>query len=189
MPPVPQPKPPLPVPAATGNSSTLTAAVQRELARLGVYTGTIDGLSGSRTRAAISGYQAAGGLAVTGEPSPELLALLRQPPAKPAAPAPVAAPPPAAAEAAKPDQVAAAVQRAAELEREQAAARQNDRMRRIQSALDLIGYGPLTADGQASAATADAIRRFELDNGLPVTGEPGDKVLARLVAIGAIKAN
>jgi len=191
MPPVPQPKPvaatPQPAPVAAVNPQVaLTSATQRELARLGVYMGAIDGALGSRTRGAIASFQTAAGLKASGEPSPELLATLRQSSAQPVA----AAPPPApAVEAAKPDQVAAAVQRAAELEREQAAARQGDRLRRIQMALDLIGYGPLPTDGQPTPATPDAIRRFEPDNGLPVTGEPGDKVIVRLVTIGAIKAN
>ena len=46
----------------------------------------------------------------------------------------------------------------------------------------------LTVDGQPSQATGDAIRRFQLDNGLPVTGELNDKVIERLVSIGAMKA-
>jgi len=45
------------------------------------------------------------------------------------------------------------------------------------------------ADGVASEETASAIRRFELDNGLPITGKPGEKVAARLVSIGAMAAN
>jgi hypothetical protein len=36
-------------------------------------------------------------------------------------------------------------------------------------------------------ATTNALRRFQLDNGLPVTGELGDKVTQRLVAIGAMR--
>ena len=37
--------------------------------------------------------------------------------------------------------------------------------------------------------TAGAIRRFELDNGLPLTGKPGDRLTARLVSIGAMPVN
>jgi peptidoglycan hydrolase-like protein with peptidoglycan-binding domain len=61
--------------------------------------------------------------------------------------------------------------------------------RSIQNALNQAGYGPLPIDGIASEETASAIRRFELDNGLPLTGKPGDRVAARLVAIGAMAAN
>jgi peptidoglycan hydrolase-like protein with peptidoglycan-binding domain len=57
----------------------------------------------------------------------------------------------------------------------------------IQTALNRIGYGPLPVDGNAGSETLDAIRRFELDNGMPVTGQVGDALVARLYAIGAIK--
>ena len=180
------PPPPPAASAPVDASKVLITAVQRELARLGVYTGTIDGLSGSRTRAAISSWQTAAGLKATGEATADLLTALRQPVA--AAP-PAAAPvPPVVKEAASTDQVAAAVARAAELEREQAALAQGAQLRKVQVALNQIGYGPLGVDGQANQSTNDAIRRFQLDNGLPVTGELNDRVVARLVSIGAMKA-
>lgn len=178
---------PAPVPAPVDAQKTLVAAIQRELARLGIYTGAIDGAFGPRTKAAIAAWQTADGIPATGEPTPELLAALRKPVAS-AAPAP--APVPAAVkQAATTDQVAAAVARAAQLEREQAALAQGAELRKVQEALNQIGYGSLAVDGQASQATSDAIRRFQLDNGLPVTGDLNDKLVARLVAIGAMKAN
>jgi peptidoglycan hydrolase-like protein with peptidoglycan-binding domain len=173
-------------PAAVDQSKVLVTAMQREMARLGIYTGTIDGLSGPRTKAAISTWQTAAGIKVTGEPTPELLAAMRKPAA---ATASAAAPVPAAVnEAASTDQVAAAVARAEELEREQATIALGTKLRSVQVALNQIGYGPLTVDGQPSQQTGDAIRRFQLDNGLPVTGELNDKVVQRLVSIGAMKA-
>jgi peptidoglycan hydrolase-like protein with peptidoglycan-binding domain len=63
------------------------------------------------------------------------------------------------------------------------------RYRKVQNALNQAGYGPLKADGAASEETASAIRRFELDNGLPITGKPSERVTARLVSIGAMDAN
>jgi peptidoglycan hydrolase-like protein with peptidoglycan-binding domain len=63
------------------------------------------------------------------------------------------------------------------------------RYRKIQNALNQAGYGPLKADGIANEQTAGAIRRFELDNGLPITGKPSERVSARLVSIGAMDAN
>ncbi len=173
-------------PAPVDPTKVLVTAVQRELARLGIYTDAIDGLSGPRTRAAISTWQTAAGITVTGAATPELLAALR----KPVTAAPPAAPPVPAVvkEAASADQVAAAVARAQELEREQAAITLGKQLRKVQEALNMIGYGPLTVDGQASQATGDAIRRFQLDNGLPLTGKLDNKVIARLVDIGAMKA-
>ncbi|MFP4305031.1 MAG: peptidoglycan-binding protein, partial [Rhodosalinus sp.] len=52
-------------------------ALQRELTAAGFDAGAPDGVFGSRTRAAIEGYQRAQGLTVTGEPSRALLARLR----------------------------------------------------------------------------------------------------------------
>ncbi len=175
-----------PAAAPVDANKELLTAIQRELARLGLYTGTIDGLYGPRTKAAIATWQTAAGIAATGEPTPALLAALSKPVA---AAAPATAPVPAVVkQAASTDEVAAAVARAQELEREQAAAALGKKLRQVQEALNLIGYGPLTADGQLSQATSDAVRRFQLDNGLPVTGELSDKVVARLVSIGAMKA-
>ncbi len=173
-------------PAPVDPTKVMITSVQRELARLGIYAGAIDGLSGPRTKAAISAWQTAAGIKVTGEPTPELLAALQKPVA---AAQPAATPVPAVVkEAASSDQVAAAVARAQELEREQAAIAQGATLRKVQEALNSIGYGPMQADGQISQPTTDGIRRFQLDNGLPVTGELSDKVVARLVTIGAMKA-
>jgi peptidoglycan hydrolase-like protein with peptidoglycan-binding domain len=58
----------------------------------------------------------------------------------------------------------------------------------VQRALNLIGYGPMPEDGVAGETTTAAIRRFELDHGLPITGAAGDTVIDRLVAIGAMDA-
>jgi peptidoglycan hydrolase-like protein with peptidoglycan-binding domain len=187
--PAPQPPPVAAAPApqsaasqAAAAQAALTTSIQRELARLGLYTGAIDGMPGPQTRAAISDWQNAAGIKVTGEPTTQLLAALQKPTASITPAAPVG---PVASVAT--DQVAAAVARAAELEREQAALENADELRRVQVALSQIGYGPLTIDGMPDDATANALRRFQLDNGLPVTGELGDKVTQRLVAIGAMR--
>ena len=62
------------------------------------------------------------------------------------------------------------------------------RYERVQTALNRIGYGPVTVDGTPDDETATAIRRFELDNGLPISGNAGEEVVDRLVAIGALPA-
>ena len=183
--PPPQVEAPPAAPSAAASTAAMVTAVQRELARLGIYTGAIDGLLGPRTRAAISTWQTAAGIAATGEPSAELLVALRAPATAVVPLAPVTQP--AVVAAANSDQVAAAVARAAELEREQVAIRDTDRLRRVQVSLNQIGYGPLTVDGQPSQATADSIRRFQLDNGLPVSGALNDRLVERLVSIGAMK--
>jgi peptidoglycan hydrolase-like protein with peptidoglycan-binding domain len=267
--------------------------LQRLLAERGLYKGAIDGISGSRTRAAISAYQKSEGLPVTGQPSTAVLdhirtasvAVAASPPAKaPAAPAPAVAAAPAAPPPAKPvTRVAAAPAPPAEIPvaareiataptapepaaapppiafnppaeedliasmvdepfpatgpavpAEPAAAPSvamsdaappaeavapphpaaapvveivpvsarpvaaapspapsagaSARYAAVQRALNNIGYGPVVESGVVDDATADAIRRFELDNGLPLTGRPEDRVVNRLISIGAMEA-
>lgn len=60
------------------------------------------------------------------------------------------------------------------------------RIARLQAALSEMGYGPISVDGFAGEQTANAIRRFELDRGLAITGALGplveqevEKVLGR----------
>ncbi len=129
---------------------------------------SIDGIAGSRTKAAIASYESAAGRPATGTPTPELLDFIRN------------APPPA------PAGVSSAAPRAPAPAVKVSAPAPVDTYRSVQIALNRAGYGPITEDGQPGSETADAIRRFELDNGLPITGEIGDRVLARLVAVGAL---
>ena len=266
-------------PAPTVDRGVITD-LQRLLAERGLYKGAIDGISGSRTRAAISAYQKAEKLPVTGQPSLAVLdhirtasvAVAASPPAKaPAAPAPkavteiAAAPtPPAeipvvARDAVPPMAVAAPAAPAAEPPLAAASPVEDDpiasvvdaplpasapavaaepavapsvamsdaappaevaapprpaipvveavpvsatpvaaapspssgasaRYAAVQRALNNIGYGPVAENGVVDDATADAIRRFELDNGLPLTGRPEDRVVNRLISIGAMEA-
>lgn len=273
--------------------------LQRLLAERGLYKGAIDGISGSRTRAAISAYQKTEGLPVTGQPSMDVLdhirtasvAVAASAPARAAAPAIVAAAeaapaakpaarvaaaplPPAdiptvareaasapdagGAPAAEPvaalppmpdadapegddpiasvvdeptpaappvpevpatavaaplstgvDEAAAVMVPAVEPEPVQKTvapiaepeparpaiavapapvAAANARYAAVQRALNNIGYGPVAESGVIDDATAGAIRRFELDNGLPLTGRPEDRVVNRLISIGAMEA-
>jgi peptidoglycan hydrolase-like protein with peptidoglycan-binding domain len=185
---VPGPKEPAAKP--TEADPGLVTDTQHELARLGLYSGAIDGIVGARTRAAIAGYQSAIGLPASGVPSPGLLGLIRQN-ATPktaatsiratASPLPPAAVPGAAASGApaKPVPITAVI------DADAAAAAT---YRRVQLALNQIGYGAIPVDGKPGKETADAIRRFELDYGLQVTGQPNEAVLKRLVAIGALPA-
>ncbi len=135
---------------------SLIEQIQASLTALGHYRGTVDGIFGSRTRAAIEAYQRAAGIPVTGEPS-ESLALnlmLARPDAGQTGSIP------------RGDQTVLAVERA----------------------LNDIGYGPVRADGLVDAETGDAIRRFELDNGLSITGTANQAVVQKLVQIGALAA-
>jgi peptidoglycan hydrolase-like protein with peptidoglycan-binding domain len=167
----------------------LTTDIQRELARLGLYSGAIDGVTGPRTASAISAYERAAGRRATGQATEDLLQAMKAPLPPRDVPVTTAADQQAAAAAAEIDQREQA--RAASIAAEQqvrADARMHQNYRIVQGALNRIGYGPITVDGQPSPETADAIRRFELDNGLPIGGEATDTLIGHMIAIGAIKA-
>jgi peptidoglycan hydrolase-like protein with peptidoglycan-binding domain len=190
------------VPAASQPTAALITEIERGLARLGIYTGPIDGKPGKRVSAAIAKYEEAAGEAVTGQPTPELLYALQHPQTAPAIKQPTdaiaaqlnqAAQQRAASVAAAQDAAAraTAAQKAATdaAAGTAAAAKATSAFRTVQTALNRIGYGPVPVDGTANKATLDAIRGFELDNGLPLSGEPGEALIQRLIAIGAIKPN
>jgi lytic murein transglycosylase len=65
-------------PDAQGLTKADRQEIQRRLTALGFDTQGTDGVIGNNTRAAISAYQARRGLPVTGEPSMDLLLLLRR---------------------------------------------------------------------------------------------------------------
>lgn len=56
----------------------------------------------------------------------------------------------------------------------------------IQKALAEAAYGPVAVDGISGRQTEDAIRRFQLDQGLPVTGQIDDDLITRLISVGAM---
>ena len=64
-------------PDKTGMTMADRQALQQALTQAGYDTGGTDGVMGAKTKAAISAYQQASGLPVTGEPSMDLLRRLR----------------------------------------------------------------------------------------------------------------
>jgi peptidoglycan hydrolase-like protein with peptidoglycan-binding domain len=63
----------------------------------------------------------------------------------------------------------------------------DDTVAAVQGALARAAYGPLRADGIFGPQTGDAIRRFQRDHGLPVTGEITDALIVELRASGALE--
>ena len=57
----------------------------------------------------------------------------------------------------------------------------------VQTALNQIGYGPLLANGQLSSQTTEAVRAFQLEYGLAITGEIDEALVARMADIGALE--
>ncbi len=135
---------------AGGEATTFTIRdVQQLLNRRGYDAGPADGVMGPQTRAAIRTYQVDAGLPVTGEPTADLHASLT------AQDRSESAPPAGAAELPSTGQVI-----------------------EVQSALRRRGYDILAVDGELDPPTVAAIRRYQADAGLPVTGQP-DAALIR----------
>src|SRR5437763_1681387 len=61
----------------------IIADIQRELARRGFFEGVVDGRRGPRTEAAIREFEMAAGMALSAEPSEDLLAAIRRANVKP----------------------------------------------------------------------------------------------------------
>jgi len=59
-------------------------------------------------------------------------------------------------------------------------------VQQIQSGLSNIAYADITVDGVAGSQTRAAISAFEKHYRLPVTGEPNETVLKKLLEIGAL---
>ena len=57
---------------------------------------------------------------------------------------------------------------------------------RVQQALASLGYGPLDVDGILGLQTSKAIEQFELDRGLPITGEPSEVLLQEFEEVGVL---
>lgn len=198
--------PPAPEPAATVDARPSpvlerTMRVQIALESLGLYRGTVDGLMGPQTRAAITGYQKTLGMEGTGEIDDRLLDALgiatdrqtnRALPAEPQ-PAPRATAPADDA----PEQAYAAVPVAAPVPRSRDAAAATDLLRearavaaiqadvvRIQAGLRAFGNEGIEIDGVMGEKTRAAIREFQSLFRLPVTGEPDAKLLAKMQEIG-----
>jgi peptidoglycan hydrolase-like protein with peptidoglycan-binding domain len=157
-----------PLPQAISASSSnaapvvnLVADTQKALADARLYDGAVDGVMGPQTKAAISAFEKKIGLIPTGQPSARLLGQMRKGTPRAQIADPIST---------------GSIDDSAERER----------MTRVQAALNEIGYGPIETDGHGGGKTATAIRRFELDNGLPLTGAAGDAVIAKLVMIGAM---
>ena len=56
----------------------------------------------------------------------------------------------------------------------------------LQEALANLGFGPVKIDGKLSRQTKEAIEKFELTRGLPVTGEPSDTLFNELKNVGGL---
>jgi peptidoglycan hydrolase-like protein with peptidoglycan-binding domain len=149
-------------PARAARSRTdITADIQRELSRRGLYDGPTDGVLGPKTDAAIRDFESSAKLKVTGEPTEDVLRAIVARPLKAAEPAPRAPARDPIADLIAPQPRVIAVQRA----------------------LNDYGYGPVKATGVYGAETVAAIEKFERDRKLPVTGQISPRLMRELAAL------
>ncbi|APH71515.1 peptidoglycan-binding domain-containing protein [Aquibium oceanicum] len=175
--------------AVAGVSPAEPSATQRTLARiqstlqeLKFYSGEIDGLSGPKTRQAISDYQKTVGLPVTGEVSDELLAALDGG----AGPSATSVPIPDGVPVPEPRRDVVASIRSDEPNRSDApgAALDQTQIVKIQAGLRAFGNEGIEIDGVMGEKTRTAVREFQSLFGLPVNGQPDARLLEKMTEIG-----
>ena len=154
---------------------------QSEMLALGVYAGPVDGVYAPRTKQAIETYQKLNGLEQTGVATPELINHMKfthkvQAAAQftgsvtPAAVDPVLSTTPQAA----------AVYEKAAADAADAAKAKELAVKKVQLALASLGYKIKKMDGQVSAETRSAILKYQMDNGLDMSGTVDKDLTAAL---------
>ncbi|MDD7909161.1 MULTISPECIES: peptidoglycan-binding domain-containing protein [Pseudovibrio] len=154
----------------------LVKDVQRELRRLKVYPGTVDGLEGPATKRAVLAYERARGLPETGTVNSRLLARLTMD-SGPLGVQTASIPKP---------RTAPGISQSGRLTADQISASTN-KVQAVQQVLADLGYGPLTVDGVVGGQTTAAVKQFEKDRGLEVTGQLRESLVRELEKISGIQ--
>jgi peptidoglycan hydrolase-like protein with peptidoglycan-binding domain len=165
---------PIPAPAPKLSASLprtpgeIILDIQRELSRRGYYDGSIDGLYGPRTDAAIRDFEHASGLKPSTQPNEALLQTIIRSPSK----------------AAKGTTGTTSVPRTigARNDNTTEPAAASPRVIAVQRALAEFGYGQIKPSGVVDIDTQRAIERFERERKLPLTGQVSDRVIRELAA-------
>jgi len=151
--------------AAAPKPDATVKLVQSLLAKLGLYQGPVDGLTGPATRGAIAGYRAKIGLTPRGDIDAALLAeLAAQPSTAAVGPLPLPVPRPAAGQ--------------------QTASAADPLVAKIQAGLKAFGNDGIEVDGVMGERTRSAIREFQSLFGLAPTGEPDKALYAKMKDVG-----
>lgn len=129
----------------------LTASIQGQLSHLGYYKGNVDGQLGPQTQDAIVRYQSQNSLRRTGSVSDKLLDHIKF-----------------TRKIADAGSVTGSIKVL------------NPQTRTVQERLTLFGYKPGKIDGVMGSATINAIKLFQTDRSLPVTGRVTAKLLQEL---------
>ena len=139
------------------------ADIQRELSRRGFYDGSIDGVHGPKTDAAMRDFEQAAGLKPGSEPNEVFLRALTRSQAK----ASVSA----AAQPVRNDPIADLI------------APSSKRVLLVQRALAEYGYGQIKPNGTFGPETKDAIEQFERARKMPITGQISPRLVRELSAL------
>lgn len=145
----------MPISPLASSALEITAAAQRALLARGYEPGATDGVAGLVTRAAIMAFEHDHGLALTGEASDLLLRALQGGPAS----------------------ITTASYAAAAKDKR---SRTEQLVRTVQQSLAGLGYSVGKPAGRMTDETERAIREFEMDQGLKVTGRISGPLVARL---------
>lgn len=166
--------------APTGPSPQVIERIQRELHDRGFYNGAVDGIAGPATSEAVRVFEQRLGVTANGEANEHVLQLLHtargrtiRMPVAVARPAPVAQPQPMV-------QRAALQPMPSPVPPEPLTASEEGKTQRIQRGLNRAGYGMVRTDGRLDEATTAAIKRFEIEHGMPVTGHVSDRLVNAL---------
>ena len=166
--------------AGFSNHSSIVRDVQAALAGIGFYNGKIDGIYGSETSDAIIAFQEQAGILPDGEASYGLLSNVKSASA-------VAKVQNAKSQNARP-QNARLVENPVETVITQTAAKQPTQtmVSLIQRGLNEFGFEEIDVDGVMGNQTRKAIRDFQKQFKLSVTGEPDKDLVNKLVEIGIL---
>jgi peptidoglycan hydrolase-like protein with peptidoglycan-binding domain len=140
----------------------IMADIQRELTSRGFYDGTVDGVYGSKTDAAIRDFEQAAGRKPSTEPNEALLQDIRRSTVKAAASG-------AAAKPRRNDPIGELI----------GPSRQ---VMAVQRALSDFGYGQIKPTGMFDRDTKAAIERFERERRMPITGDISERLVRELAA-------
>jgi peptidoglycan hydrolase-like protein with peptidoglycan-binding domain len=153
-------------PASGRPRNEVIADIQRELSRRGFYDGTIDGVHGPKTDAAMRDFEQAAGLKPGSEPNDVFLRALTRSQAKASAPAAAST-----AQASRNDPIAELI------------APSSKRVLAVQRALAEYGYGQIKPNGTFGPETKDAIEQFERARKMPITGQISPRLVRELSAL------
>ena len=153
--------------------STIVRDVQEVLAEIDFYAGNVDGIYGDATRESIIAYQESSGIIPDGEASYGLLASLK-----------------AAATVMKgrSDRIVSQEKPVEPQRLQNTAVDSAALVKKVQKGLVEYGIDNVTIDGIIGNQTREAIRSFQSIYKLPVTGEPDQKTVEKLVQIGLLNA-